>query len=148
MNPEVVGRSYPPTAPYLVGREKVREFSRAVLASNPVNLDPVAAPDGEAVLDAVQLRLRQVEVPARLVADELARARHGALALEDDGRDGRVWLVAFRGERYDEERLVHGLLVAQGRPLLREKRLYASRLWFHLYGLPRTTGGVAPQKQD
>jgi len=30
-------------APYLVGREKVREFSRAVFASNPVNNDVDAA---------------------------------------------------------------------------------------------------------
>lgn len=43
MNPELQGRVFPPTAPYLVGREKVREFSRAVFASNPVNLDPEAA---------------------------------------------------------------------------------------------------------
>lgn len=43
MNPELVGREFPPTAPYLVGREKVREFARAVLASNPINLDPEAA---------------------------------------------------------------------------------------------------------
>ena len=43
MNPELQGRVFPPVAPYLVGREKVREFSRAVLASNPINLDPEAA---------------------------------------------------------------------------------------------------------
>lgn len=43
MNPELVGREFPPTAPYLVGREKVREFARAVLASTPISLDPEAA---------------------------------------------------------------------------------------------------------
>lgn len=43
MNPAIAGRSYPATAPYLVGREKVREFSRAVFATNPVNHDPAAA---------------------------------------------------------------------------------------------------------
>ena len=43
MNPELQGRSYPATAPYLVGREKVREFARAVLATSPLNLDPEAA---------------------------------------------------------------------------------------------------------
>jgi acyl dehydratase len=43
VNPEIVGRQYPPTEPYLVGREKVREFSRAVLATSPLGLDPVAA---------------------------------------------------------------------------------------------------------
>ncbi|MFK4730744.1 MaoC family dehydratase N-terminal domain-containing protein [Agromyces mediolanus] len=43
VNPELVGREFPPTAPYLVGREKVREFARAVLASTPISLDPEAA---------------------------------------------------------------------------------------------------------
>ena len=43
MNPELQGRVYPSTEPYLVGREKVREFSRAVFATNPINLDPEAA---------------------------------------------------------------------------------------------------------
>ncbi|MCU1417576.1 MAG: hypothetical protein JWP32_1750 [Schumannella sp.] len=43
MNPELQGRSYPATPPYLVGREKVREFARAVLATSPLNLDPEAA---------------------------------------------------------------------------------------------------------
>ena len=43
MNPELQGREFPPTAPYLVGREKVREFARAVFATNPINLDVDAA---------------------------------------------------------------------------------------------------------
>jgi acyl dehydratase len=43
VNPEIQGRSYPATAPYLVGREKVREFARAVLSTSPLNLDPEAA---------------------------------------------------------------------------------------------------------
>ncbi len=37
------GRSYPPTAPYAVGREKLREFARAVGAENPVHHDVDAA---------------------------------------------------------------------------------------------------------
>lgn len=43
MNPELVGRVFPPTAPYLVGREKVREFARAVFAYDPQHVDPAAA---------------------------------------------------------------------------------------------------------
>lgn len=43
VNPELQGRVFPPTAPYLVGREKIREFSRAVLSTNPINLDVDAA---------------------------------------------------------------------------------------------------------
>lgn len=34
---------FPPTAPYVVAREKIREFSRAVFASSPINHDPEAA---------------------------------------------------------------------------------------------------------
>jgi acyl dehydratase len=43
VNPELQGRTYPPTQPYLVGREKIREFARAVFAANPINHDPEAA---------------------------------------------------------------------------------------------------------
>ncbi|MEU1791042.1 MaoC family dehydratase N-terminal domain-containing protein [Streptomyces sparsogenes] len=38
-----VGRSYPPTAPYEVGREKIREFAEAIGDTNPVYVDPEAA---------------------------------------------------------------------------------------------------------
>jgi len=43
VNPELVGRDFPPTPPYLVGREKVREFARAVFATDPQHIDPAAA---------------------------------------------------------------------------------------------------------
>jgi len=43
VNPDLVGRAFAPTAPYLVGREKVREFARAVLATDPQHTDPEAA---------------------------------------------------------------------------------------------------------
>jgi len=43
VNPQLVGRTFPPTAPYLVGREKVREFARAVFADAPAHTDPDAA---------------------------------------------------------------------------------------------------------
>jgi len=43
VNPDLQGRVFPPTASYLVGREKVREFSRAVLATSPINSDVDAA---------------------------------------------------------------------------------------------------------
>ena len=38
-----VGRTYPPTAPYEVGREKIREFAEAIGDPNPVYRDPEAA---------------------------------------------------------------------------------------------------------
>ncbi len=43
MNPDLVERAFPPAAPYLVGREKVREFARAVFAAAPLHHDPEAA---------------------------------------------------------------------------------------------------------
>jgi acyl dehydratase len=38
-----VGRTYPPTVPYRVGREKIREFARAIGAADPAYHDPDAA---------------------------------------------------------------------------------------------------------
>ena len=43
VNPELQGRTLAPTAPYLVGREKLREFARAVFASDPLHFDVAAA---------------------------------------------------------------------------------------------------------
>ena len=40
---DLAGREYPDTEPYLVGREKVREFARAVGSTDPLSLDPAAA---------------------------------------------------------------------------------------------------------
>ncbi|MEJ6553892.1 MaoC family dehydratase N-terminal domain-containing protein [Microbacterium esteraromaticum] len=53
VNSELVGREFPPTAPYLVGREKVREFARAVFADAPQHIDvDVARAAGHADLVA------------------------------------------------------------------------------------------------
>lgn len=43
VNNDLVGREFPPTSPYLVGREKVREFARAVFADAPQHTDVAAA---------------------------------------------------------------------------------------------------------
>lgn len=40
MNPDLVGRVFPPVSPYLVGREKVREFARAVFATSDTVIPP------------------------------------------------------------------------------------------------------------
>lgn len=42
VNPDVAGRHYPPTPPYEVGREKIREFAEAT-GAHPVHTDPEAA---------------------------------------------------------------------------------------------------------
>jgi acyl dehydratase len=43
VNPELQGRVFPSTPPYLVGREKVREFARATSSTSPLSLDVEAA---------------------------------------------------------------------------------------------------------
>ena len=43
VNPNVQGKVYPATDPYLVGREKIREFAHAVKSTNSVNFDVFAA---------------------------------------------------------------------------------------------------------
>jgi acyl dehydratase len=43
VNPAIQGKQYPSTTPYLVGREKVREFAKAVFATDPASFDLDAA---------------------------------------------------------------------------------------------------------
>ena len=43
INPAYAGRTYPPTAPYAVGREHLREFAAAVGAAHPAHHDVEAA---------------------------------------------------------------------------------------------------------
>ncbi|HEX6969318.1 MAG TPA: MaoC family dehydratase N-terminal domain-containing protein [Micromonosporaceae bacterium] len=43
LDQSLVGRSYPPTTPYRVGREKIREFAQAIRAADAAYHDPDAA---------------------------------------------------------------------------------------------------------
>ena len=43
VNPALQGRVFPPTEPYLVAREKIREFARAVFSNSPLSVDLSAA---------------------------------------------------------------------------------------------------------
>jgi acyl dehydratase len=43
LDASVIGRSYPPSRPYEVGREKIREFADAIGDLNPAYRDPEAA---------------------------------------------------------------------------------------------------------
>ena len=43
INPEIVGRVYPAEGTYAVGREKIREFARAVHAKHPFHCDVESA---------------------------------------------------------------------------------------------------------
>jgi acyl dehydratase len=43
VDPALIGRTYPPTEPYLVGREKIREFADAINDPNPAYRSAEAA---------------------------------------------------------------------------------------------------------
>ena len=43
LDPSFIGREYPPTEPYEVGREKIREFADAIGADSALHRDPDAA---------------------------------------------------------------------------------------------------------
>ena len=43
VNQDLLGRRFPLPEPYLVGREHVRSFARAILAAHPIHTDLVAA---------------------------------------------------------------------------------------------------------
>jgi acyl dehydratase len=43
LDPSFVGRTYPPTEPYTVSREKIREFAAAIGATEAAHRDPAAA---------------------------------------------------------------------------------------------------------
>jgi acyl dehydratase len=43
VNPQLTGRSYPPTPVYEVGREKIAEFATAIGSDDPAHRDPEAA---------------------------------------------------------------------------------------------------------
>ena len=72
---DLKGRVYPDTAPYLVGREKVREFARAVGSTDPLSLDPdaaIAAGYADVVAPPTFAVVVQEATLAQLLADESA----------------------------------------------------------------------------
>ena len=71
VNPNVEGKKYPATAPYLVGREKVREFANAVMSQNPVNHDGFAA-QAAGYIDVVAPPTFAVVIQERSLATVLA----------------------------------------------------------------------------
>ena len=70
VNPDLVGRVFAPTAPYLVGREKVREFARAVLATN----DDIVPPTFPVVIQEATLAQLLAEPDAGI---DFSRVVHG-----------------------------------------------------------------------
>lgn len=85
VNASFAGRTYPPTPPYAVGREKIREFAKAVGADDAVHTDrdlarargyrDVIAPPTFAVLIAQQCDRQFIADPAAGV--DFSRVLHG-----------------------------------------------------------------------
>jgi acyl dehydratase len=76
VNADLAGTAYPETEPYLVGREKVREFARATGSTDPVALDPAAA-EAAGFADVVAPPTFAVVVQDRTLAQLLADERAG-----------------------------------------------------------------------
>lgn len=85
VNPDLEGRSFAATPPYLVGREKVREFARAVGASNAVHFDSATAQVlgyRDVIAPATFAVIIQEQALAQLLADpdagiDFSRVVHG-----------------------------------------------------------------------
>jgi len=76
VNTELAGREYAPTAPYAVGREKVREFAAAVGADHPAHHDVAAARSlgyGDVVAPATFAVVVAQRAEAQLIEDPAAR---------------------------------------------------------------------------
>ena len=95
MNPALTDREFAPVGPYLVGREKVREFARAVFATSPLNFSVEAAR---------QAGYADVVAPPTfpIVVQELTLAQ--LLAVEDAGIE--LTQVVHGEQRFDYTRPV------------------------------------------
>lgn len=74
INPQLVGRRFELAEPYLVGREHVRDFARAVQATNRIHLDVEAARAAgydDLVAPATYGAVLQDRAMQLLLADEL-----------------------------------------------------------------------------
>lgn len=90
VNPNIAGKQYPQTEAYLVGREKVREFARAVFSEDPLNFDVAAAQEAgfsDVVAPPTFGVVIQEKTLAQLLADseanvDFSRVVHGEQSFE------------------------------------------------------------------
>jgi acyl dehydratase len=129
VNPEITGRVYPPSPPYEVGREKIREFAEAINSADPVHRDPeaaralghpdVIAPPTLAVIIAQRCESQLITDPAAGI--DYARVVHGeegfvhhrpivagdrliaTLSVDKAGAAGKHSMVRTRVEITDEK---------------------------------------------
>ncbi len=104
VNPDLVGRVFPPTAPYLVGREKVREFARATFATAAQHVDPE---------DARALGYADVVAPPTFAMVIQDRTMQQLLELEDSGIELHRLVHAEQRFSYSRPIVAGDELVAQ-----------------------------------
>ena len=102
VNPDLQGRSYPPTQPYAVGREKIREFAAAVQATHPAHTD-LAAARGLGYADLV--------APPTFLVTLAQRAEAAVVADSDAGID-------FSRVVHADERFTHHRPIVAGDELI------------------------------
>lgn len=104
INPDLAGRSYPAGEPYLVGREKVREFARAVKATNAAHYDVEAA---------AELGYRDLVAPPTFAIIVAQRADAQLIGDEDAGID-------FSRVVHADQRFTHHRPIVAGDELVAE----------------------------
>ena len=97
----------PADAPYLVGREKVREFARAVFADDPQHTDPDAA-QALGYADVVAPPTFAIVVQEHTLAAAARRARRGHRPAERPARRAALPLRAADRRRRRAHRDPHG----------------------------------------
>ena len=96
INPAVAGRTYPPTAPWSVGREHLREFARAVGSLHPAHHD----------VDAARA-LGHPDVVAPPTFAVVVAQRAEAQLVEDPGAGIDFSRVVHADERFTHHRPIH-----------------------------------------
>jgi len=119
LDPSFVGRSYPPTAVFEVGREKIREFADAIGDPNPVYRDADAARafgHRDAFAPPTFLTGMSLEACHKVTDDpelglDWSRVVHG-------DQKFRYWRPAYAGERLTVEVIVDSIKSLAGNDLL------------------------------
>lgn len=117
INPDLQGRSYPAAEVYDVGREKIREFARAVKATHPAHFDVAAA---------TALGHRDLVAPPTFAIIVAQRADAQLIEDPDAGID-------FSRVVHADQRFIHH------RPILAGDRLVAE---LHVDGVRAMGGGA------
>lgn len=104
INPDLAGRSYPAGQPYLVGREKIREFALAVKATNAAHYDVDAAQE---------LGYRDLVAPPTFAI--IVSQRADAQLIEDDSAG-----IDFTRVVHADQRFTHHHPIVAGDELVAE----------------------------